>query len=83
MSCGTTDVNALVGGLLRDLAFIQSGKPQMFGYKRAAAAIFRLVTFRPEPLFSVPFFLRCIADFTRLLAAFPYLAMHVTLQTSC
>jgi len=44
MSCGTTDVNALVGGLLRDLAFIQSGKPQMFGYKRAAAAIFRLET---------------------------------------
>ena len=38
-------------------------------------ACFRLVTLRPDPLLSVPFFLRCIADFTRLLAALPYLAM--------
>jgi histidinol phosphatase-like PHP family hydrolase len=36
------DVNAVVGGYLRDLAFAQPTKPQMFGYKRAAAAIFRL-----------------------------------------
>jgi histidinol phosphatase-like PHP family hydrolase len=33
-----------VGGYLRDLAFAQPTKPQMFGYKRAAAAIFRLET---------------------------------------
>jgi hypothetical protein len=33
----------------------------------------RLVTFLPlRPLRSVPFFLRRIADSTRLLAAFPY-----------
>jgi len=36
------DVNAAVGGYLRDLAFAQSTPPKMFGYKRAAAAIFRL-----------------------------------------
>jgi hypothetical protein len=40
-----------------------------------AIACFRLFTLRPEPLLSVPFFLRCIADLTRLPAAFPYLAM--------
>ena len=36
------DINAVVGGLLRDLAFAQPTQPQMFGYKRAAAAIFAL-----------------------------------------
>jgi histidinol phosphatase-like PHP family hydrolase len=36
------DVNALVGGLLRDLAFAQPTQPQMFGYKRAAAAVLAL-----------------------------------------
>src|SRR5204862_5596433 len=40
-----------------------------------AIACFRLFTLRPEPLLRVPFFLRCIADLTRLLAALPYLAM--------
>jgi hypothetical protein len=40
-----------------------------------AIACFRLVTFRPEPLFSVPFFLRCIADFTVFDAPRPYFAM--------
>jgi hypothetical protein len=40
-----------------------------------AIACFRLFTLRPEPLFNVPFFLRCIADLTRLPAALPYLAM--------
>lgn len=40
-----------------------------------AIACFRLFTLRPDPLFSVPFFLRCIADLTRLAAALPYLAM--------
>jgi hypothetical protein len=33
--------------------------------KPIAMACLRLVTFRPELLFSVPFFLRCIADLTR------------------
>jgi len=36
------DVNAVIGGCLRDLAFAQSSKPKMFGYKRAAAAILAL-----------------------------------------
>ena len=40
-----------------------------------AIACLRLFTLRPEPLFNVPFFFRCIADLTRLLAALPYLAM--------
>jgi len=38
------DVNAVVGGYLRDLAFAQSLRQKMFGYKRAAAAIFGLDT---------------------------------------
>jgi hypothetical protein len=37
--------------------------------KPIAIACFRLVTFRPEPLLSVPFFLRDIVDFTRFDAA--------------
>jgi len=36
------DVNAVVGGLLRDLAFAQTSQPKMFGYKRAAAIILSL-----------------------------------------
>ena len=36
------DVNAVVGGYLRDPAFAQSSQQKMFGYKRAAAAIFAL-----------------------------------------
>ena len=36
------DVNALVGGLLRDLAFAQTSPQKMFGYKRAAAAVLSL-----------------------------------------
>ncbi len=40
----TTDVNALVGGYLRDMAYAQSTEPQMFGYKRAAAAVLGLET---------------------------------------
>jgi putative hydrolase len=36
------DVNALVGGYLRDLAFAQASQQKMFGYKRAAAAILSL-----------------------------------------
>ena len=43
-----------------------------------AIACFRLLTLRPDPLFSVPFFFRCIADLTRLPAALPYLAMKVS-----
>jgi putative hydrolase len=36
------DVNAVVGGYLRDLAFAQSSQQKMFGYKRAAGAILAL-----------------------------------------
>jgi putative hydrolase len=36
------DVNAVVGGYLRDLAFAQSSPQKMFGYKRAANAILSL-----------------------------------------
>jgi histidinol phosphatase-like PHP family hydrolase len=36
------DVNAVIGGYLRDLAFAQLSQPKMFGYKRAAAAILAL-----------------------------------------
>ena len=36
------DINAVVGGYLRDLAFSQSSQQKMFGYKRAAAAILAL-----------------------------------------
>jgi putative hydrolase len=37
-----TDINAVVGGYLRDLAFAQPSQQKMFGYKRAAAAILAL-----------------------------------------
>jgi histidinol phosphatase-like PHP family hydrolase len=36
------DVNAVVGGYLRDLAFAQASPQKMFGYKRAAAAMLSL-----------------------------------------
>ena len=36
------DVNAVVGGYLRDLAFAQTNQQKTFGYKRAAAAILSL-----------------------------------------
>src|SRR6478752_1194198 len=36
------DVNAVIGGFLRDLAFAQSSQQKMFGYKRAASAILGL-----------------------------------------
>ena len=39
-----SDINGVVGGLLRDLAYAQTTQPQMFGYKRAAAAILALET---------------------------------------
>jgi putative hydrolase len=42
------DVNAVVGGYLRDLAFAQSSPQKMFGYKRAAAAILALDVPLPE-----------------------------------
>jgi histidinol phosphatase-like PHP family hydrolase len=38
------DVNGLIAGLLRDLAFAQSSEQKMFGYKRAASAILELDT---------------------------------------
>jgi putative hydrolase len=37
-----TDVNAVIAGYLRDLAYAQPAPPQMFGYKRAAAAVMAL-----------------------------------------
>jgi putative hydrolase len=40
--CARMDVNAVVGGLLRDLAFAQTSEQKMFGYKRAAAVILGL-----------------------------------------
>jgi putative hydrolase len=36
------DVNAVAGGLLRDLAFAQTSNQRMFGYKRAAAVVLSL-----------------------------------------
>jgi len=39
-----SDINAVIGGLLRDLAFAQPTQPQMFGYKRAASAVLTLET---------------------------------------
>ena len=36
------DVNAVVGGLLRDLAFAQTSPQRTFGYKRAAAVVLSL-----------------------------------------
>jgi putative hydrolase len=36
------DLNAVVAGYLRDLAFAQSSEQKMFGYKRAASAILTL-----------------------------------------
>jgi histidinol phosphatase-like PHP family hydrolase len=38
----SADVNSVIGGFLRDLAFAQSSQQKMFGYKRAAAAILAL-----------------------------------------
>jgi hypothetical protein len=40
-----------------------------------AMACLRLVTFRPEPLLSVPFFRRRIAELTCFDADLPYLAI--------
>jgi hypothetical protein len=40
-----------------------------------AIACLRLLTTRPEPLFSVPRFRRCRADFTVFDADFPYFAI--------
>jgi hypothetical protein len=42
-----------------------------------AIACFRLVTFRPDPLFNVPFFRRRIVDSTFFEADFPYFAISV------
>ena len=36
------DFNAIVAGLLRDLAFAQTSQQKQFGYKRAASAVFYL-----------------------------------------
>lgn len=44
------DVNAVVGGLLRDMAFAQTSPQKTFGYKRAASAILALEAQLPEML---------------------------------
>ena len=36
------DVNAVVGGLLRDLVYVQTSPQRTFGYKRAASAVLSL-----------------------------------------
>jgi histidinol phosphatase-like PHP family hydrolase len=36
------DVNAVAGGLLRDLALVQTSQEKMFGYKRAASSVMAL-----------------------------------------
>ena len=36
------DINAVVGGLLRDLAYVQTSPQRVFGYKRAANAVLAL-----------------------------------------
>jgi len=36
------DINAVVGGLLRDLAYVQTSPQRVFGYKRAASAVLAL-----------------------------------------
>ncbi len=41
-SQGPDDVNAVISGFLRDLAFAQASPQKTFGYKRAAAAILAL-----------------------------------------
>src|SRR6476646_6127543 len=48
-----------------------------------AMACLRLLTLRPDPLFSVPFFLRRIVDSTFFDADLPYLAMHTSCASSC
>jgi hypothetical protein len=48
-----------------------------------AIACLRLLTLRPDPLFSVPFFLRRIADSTFFDADLPYFAMHTSGASSC
>lgn len=36
------DINAVVGGLLRDLAYVQTSQQRVFGYKRAASVVLSL-----------------------------------------
>ena len=36
------DINAVAGGLLRDLAYVQTSPQRVFGYKRAASAVLTL-----------------------------------------
>src|SRR5262245_1885031 len=63
---------------LRELGRLRAGTFAPFlraSLNPMAMACLRLLTFRPEPLFSVPFFLRRIAESIRLDAAFPYFGM--------
>jgi hypothetical protein len=49
---------------------------RLASFNPIAMACFRLFTDRPDPLLSVPFFFRRIADSTLFDADFPYFAMH-------
>ena len=42
LDINTVDINAVIAGLLRDLAFAQTSNQKMFGYKHAAAAVLSL-----------------------------------------
>ena len=64
--------------LLRDHHDLRRGHFRALLARLAEADSDRLLPtlhFPSEPLLSVPFFFRCIADLTRLPAALPYLAM--------
>ena len=77
--------------LARPLVRVRAGTLAPFSRASLSAiaiACLRLVTLRPELLLSVPFFFRCIADFTRFDAARPYFAtllssLTCVLQTAC
>jgi hypothetical protein len=67
---------ALFRDVLRDVLRRGTFPPfRRASFKPIAIACLRLVTFRPEPLLSVPFFFRRIADFTRFEADRPYFAI--------
>jgi hypothetical protein len=66
------------GHATRDFRTLLPGFAEAYGDR-----LLPTLHFRPEPLLSVPFFLRRIADLTRLPAALPYLAMSWSMQVLC
>jgi hypothetical protein len=62
-------LRAVVRDVFRDGTFPPFSRASL---NPIAIACLRLVTFRPEPLLSVPFFVRLIADSTRFEADRPY-----------